>query len=99
MIGHDYCGVQIVANGVIMANRLEHHVARPFRQGPSIFGDERDKVPLTISLQMRQVAPVKRHTSGLSSFETGDHEPRRADAFVRPAERSSTEVCCYPCRY
>ena len=77
MIGHDYSGIQLISKAIIMANRFEHNVTRPFRQSPPIFGSERDKVALPIALQMRQISSVKRHTP-CPPIRVG------ADAFVRP---------------
>jgi len=68
MIGHDYGGIQVISKGVIMANRFEHDVARPFRQYSPILGDERDEVPFSISLQMRQIAAVEGHKPAFPRF-------------------------------
>jgi hypothetical protein len=66
VVGHDYCSVQVVSQGIIMTNTFENDVARPFLQDLSIFRDERDEVPFSVSLQVRQVATVEGHRPGLS---------------------------------
>ena len=62
VVGHDYSGVQVISKGVIVTNRFKDDVARPLRQDPSISGNERDEMPFSVSLQVRQVAPVERHS-------------------------------------
>src|SRR5271163_2658203 len=86
VVGHHHSSVQLISKRIIATNRFEYDVARPFRQQPAISGNKCDEVAFTISLQMRQIAPVESHRTSLAKV-SDNHKPRRGGR-IRPPRRA-----------
>ena len=78
MVGHDHDSVQVVTIRVIVADALQHDVSSPIRKDSSILRDEGDEMLPVVTLEMRQVPAIERHSY------VG------ADALVRPVRANVT---------
>jgi hypothetical protein len=97
--------MQLVTDPIIMAATAQNNIACPFGQNAALLCDKGDEMRLCVSLQMRQIAPIKSHTTIVERMQSkiakstlnlvlcnsiSEHPAHvGAGALTCPAERSS----------